>query len=96
MLVWFQRLSYAFVHLSLRGSLPSLSMLFLHLLEQNRRSLPSRRTKLIPVPGGIALRQKLHSCVWGMGVALPDLPGFPLGLPEQQDVVDPYGALHIP
>ena len=41
-------------------------MLFLHLLEQNLRSLPSRRTSVMPVPGAMVLPQKLQSCVWGM------------------------------
>ena len=41
------------------------NVLFLHLELQNRRTLPSRLTKLVPVPGGISFPQKLHFCTWG-------------------------------
>jgi len=43
------------------------SVLFLHFPLQKRRTLPSRLTKFIPVPGAISLPQKLHLCTWGNG-----------------------------
>lgn len=59
------RVFQASVHLNFRGSLRRFNVLFRHLLEQNLRTLPSRRTKPIPVPGAISFPQKLHLYTWG-------------------------------
>jgi hypothetical protein len=59
----------ASVHLNLRGSRLRSMALFLHLLLQKRNTLPSRRTKFIPVPGAIASPQKLH--LWTCGIMSP-------------------------
>ncbi len=56
----------ASVHLNLRGSRFCTTALVRHLLPQNLSTLPSRRTKFLPVPGAISVPQKLH--LWTCGI----------------------------
>jgi hypothetical protein len=57
------------VHLSLRGSLPNIKELFLHLLEQNHKIEPSFFMYIIPVPAGNSLPQNEHFL--GLGNSIP-------------------------
>lgn len=64
----FSSLPKYFVHLSLRASLPILK-LFLHLLEQNHKIVPSFLMYIIPVPAGNWLPQNEHFL--GLGTCNP-------------------------
>jgi hypothetical protein len=50
----------------LRASLPNFNELFLHLLEQNHKMVPSFLTYIMPVPAGKSLPQNEHFRVLGI------------------------------
>ena len=55
-----------FVHRTLRESRFSFVELFLHLLEQNQRVVPSFFTYMMPVPGGNSFPQNEHCRGFGI------------------------------
>src|SRR5438034_7670104 len=59
-----------------------------HLCEQNRKTVPSLRMNILPVPGSISLPQKEQDR--RVGIVSPDreLARFPRRLAEHEDVAD--------
>src|SRR5256886_11237130 len=78
-----------------RGTRPSFSMFAWHLWEQKRKTVPSLRMNILPVPGSISLPQKEHER--RVGIVSPDreLAGLARGLAEHEDVSDLDAPLHV-
>src|SRR2546427_242278 len=78
-----------------RGTRPSFSMFAWHLCEQNRKTVPSFRMNILPVPGSISLPQKEHER--RVGIVSPDrqLAGLARRLAEHEDVSDLDAPLHV-
>src|SRR5438132_4018568 len=85
----------ACVHGVHRGTRPRCSMFDWHLCEQNRKTVPSLRMNILPVPGSISLPQKEHDR--RVGIVSPDreLARFPRRLAEHQNVADLDAPLHV-
>src|SRR2546428_8135476 len=85
----------ACIHGVHRGTRPSFSMFAWHLREQKRKTVPSLRMNILPVPGSISLPQKEHER--RVGIVSPDrqLAGLARGLAEHEDVSDLDAPLHI-
>src|SRR5213593_1990803 len=85
----------ACVHGVHRGTRPSFSIFAWHLWEQKRKTVPSLRMNILPVPGSISLPQKEHER--RVGIVSPDreLAGLARGLAEHEDVTDLDAALHV-
>src|SRR5438445_9345878 len=85
----------AWVHGVHRGTRPSFNMFAWHLCEQKRKTVPSFRMNILPVPGSISLAQKEHER--RVGIVSPDrqLAGLARGLAEHEDVSDLGAPLHI-
>src|SRR5881628_565385 len=85
----------AWVHGVHRGTRPSFSMFAWHLWEQKRKTVPSFRMNILPVPGSISLPQKEHER--RVGIASPDreLAGLARSLAEHEDVSDLDAPLHV-
>src|SRR6266581_3094820 len=85
----------AWVHGVHRGTRPSFSMFAWHLCEQNRKTVPSFRMNILPVPGSISLPQNEQER--RVGIVSPDreLAGLARGLAQHQDVPDLDAALHV-
>jgi hypothetical protein len=85
----------------LRASLLKFSELFLHLLEQNHRRVPSFLTYIMPVPAGKSLPQNEHFL--GLGIenssCLHFLSGdflcFSFGFAEHQNVLNTHWTLDV-
>src|SRR2546426_5061685 len=85
----------ACVHGVHRGTRPSFSMLAWHLCEQKRKTVPSLRMNILPVPGSISyavfcLKKK-------NGIVSPDreLAGLARGLAQHEDIADLDAPLHV-
>src|SRR2546428_6515012 len=78
-----------------RGTRPSFSMFAWHLCEQKRKTVPSFRMNILPVPGSISLPQKEHER--RVGIVSPDreLAGLACGLAQHEDVPDLDAPLHV-
>src|SRR3989449_11349544 len=78
-----------------RGTRPSFSMFAWHLWEQKRKTVPSLRMNILPVPGSISLPPKEHER--RVGIVSPDreLAGLAGGLAEHEDVPDLDAPLHV-
>src|SRR6266550_5337454 len=85
----------ACVHGVHRGTRPRCSMFDWHLCEQNRKTVPSLRMNILPVPGSISLPQKEQDR--RVGIVSPDreLARFPRRLAEHEDVADLDAPLHV-
>src|SRR6266705_1379108 len=85
----------AWVHGVHRGTRPSFSMFAWHLCEQKRKTVPSFRMNILPVPGSISLPQNEHER--RVGIVSPDreLAGLARRLAQHQDVADLDAALHV-
>src|SRR3989454_2702079 len=85
----------ACVHGVHRGTRPSFTMFAWHLWEQKRKTVPSLRMNILPVPGSISLPQKEHER--RVGIASPDreLAGLARSLAEHEDVSDLDAPLHV-
>src|SRR3990170_355770 len=87
---------YAWVHGVQRGMRPSFRRFAWHLLEQNRKIVPSFLMNILPVPGSMSFPQKEQERRTGMGSPHGQLPGLARGLAEHEDVADLDGALRVP
>src|SRR5207249_6811968 len=78
-----------------RGTRPSFSMVAVSLTGQKRKTVPSLRMNILPVPGSISLPQKEHER--RVGIVSPDreLAGLARGLAEHEDVSDLDAPLHV-
>src|SRR5207244_1297768 len=85
----------AWVHGVHRGTRPSFNMFAWHLCEQKRKTVPSFRMNILPVPGSISLPQNEHDR--RVGIVSPDreLAGLACRLAQHQDVADLDAALHV-
>src|SRR5256885_16323811 len=85
----------ACVHGVHRGTRPSFSIFAWHLWEQKRKTVPSLRMNILPVPGSISLPQKEHER--RVGIASPDREraGLARSLAEHEDVSDLDAPLHV-
>src|SRR5438128_10678987 len=85
----------ACVHGVHRGTRPRCSMFHWHLCEQNRKTVPSLRMNILPVPGSISLPQNEQDR--RVGIVSPDreLARFPRRLAEHEDVADLDAPLHV-
>ena len=83
------------VHGVHRGTRPSFNMFAWHLCEQKRKTVPSFRMNILPVPGSISLPQNEHER--RVGIVSPDreLAGLARRLAQHQDVADLDAALHV-
>src|SRR6267143_5016339 len=86
----------ACVHGVHRGTRPNLSMFIWHLCEQNRKTVPSLRMNILPVPGSISLPQNEQERRTGIVSPDRELAGFARGLAEHEHVPDLDAALHVP
>src|SRR2546428_5378989 len=77
-----------------RGTRPSFSMFAWHLCEQNRKTVPSFRMNILPVPGSISLPQNEQERRGGIVSPDPEHAGLAGRLPPHQDGADLDAALH--
>src|SRR5438445_12939763 len=85
----------AWVHGVHRGTRPSFNMFAWHLCEQKRKTVPSFRMNILPVPGSISLPQNEHDR--RVGIVSPDreLAGLARGLAQRQHVAGLDAGLHV-
>src|SRR5438552_4012561 len=86
----------ACVHGVQRGTRPRWSRFDWHLWEQNRKTVPSFRMNILPVPGSISLPQKEQERRAGIGSPDRELAGLAGGLAEHQHIADLDAPLHVP
>ncbi len=86
-----------FVQRILRESRFNSIELFLHLLEQNHRIVPSFLTYMMPVPSGNSCPQKEQNLSLGTGKppVSSNFFGFPFSFPQHENVVGSHRTFHV-